>query len=177
MKNHPEIITKLSTEGNQLWRAGHDDGSDNRINADTILEASSYGTGFGIIAAVSMGIRKMFRNRNKTQQDLKAEKEALRINNTCGALSEMLLEYLQAVQEGSEVDRELLNELIDTLEQMHGYYQSGKLVVPGQKELSEIRKCIEEYTAEITGRQSVRPQDPAADEFVLIREQLLKQKQ
>ena len=81
------------------------------------------------------------------------------------------------MQEGSEVDWELLNELIDTLEQMHGYYQSGKLVVPGQKELSEIRKCIEEYTAEITGRQSVRPQDPAADEFVLIREQLLKQKQ
>ena len=181
MEIHPEIIRKLSTGDGQLWRAVHDDGSDNRINGDVILEASGYGTGFGIIAAVSMGIRKLFRNRNKTQQDLKAEKEALRINNTCTALDEMLLEYIQAVQKGAAVDQESLDELIDTLEEMHGYYQAGKLVVPGEKELSEIRKSIEKYTAETTGSQSDRPagDDPApdADEFVLIREQLLKQKQ
>ena len=181
MDIHPEIIRKLSSGDSQLWHAAHNDGSDNRINGDTILEASGYGTEFGIVAAVSMGIRKLFRNRNKTQQDLKAEKEALTINNTCGALDEMLLEYIQTVRKGAAADQGLLDELIDTLEEMHGYYQSGKLIVPGEKELSEIRKIIEEYTAETAGSHSDRParhdQNPDADEFVLIRELLLKQKQ
>ena len=174
MEIRPEIIKKLSSEDSRLWRAAHADGSDNRINEDTILEASAYGTDFGIIAAVSQGIRMLFRNRNKSRQDLKDEKEAFRINNTCTALNEMLLEYLQAVQEGSAVDEESLDELIDTLDQMHGYYQAGKLTVPGEKELSEIRKSIEDYTAETTG--SPAGQTPGADEFVRIREQLLKQK-
>ena len=172
MKINPQIIQKLSSEGDRLCRAGHPDGSDNRINGDKVLEASLYGTEFGVIAAVSMGIKKMFRNRNKSQQDLQAEKEALRINNTCGALDEMLLEYLQALQEGTAVDQESLDELIDTLEEMHTYYQSGKLVIPGMKELTEIRKCIEESAA---GTAAQHP-GPDADEFVLIRELLLKQK-
>ena len=63
---------------------------------------------------------------------------------------------------------------------MHGYYQSGKLVVPGEKELYEIRKSMEEYAAAITGDPSDRParddQKPDEDEFMLIRELLLKQR-
>ena len=178
MNLHPDIIGKLSSGGGQLWHAGHDDGSGDRINGDKVLEASSYGTEFGVIAAVSMGLRKLFRNRNKTREDLEAEKEALRINNTCGALNEMLLEYIQAVQKGAPADRELLSDLADTLDEMHKYYQAGKLAVPGKRELSEIRKSIGEYTAGMTGeRPAGQDQSPDADDFALIREQLLKQKQ
>ena len=176
----PEIIRKLSSGDIKLWLAAHEDGSDNRINGDTILEASGYGTGFGVIAAIAMWVRKLFRNRNKTKQDFEAEKEAYRINKTCGAVEEMLLEYIQAAQESTAIDQELLEELIDTLEEMHGYCQSGKLIVPGKKELSKIRKSIEEYTAAATGVDNRRPMpedtDLNADEFLLIREQLLKQK-
>ena len=178
---HPEVIRKLSSEDSKLWLAAHEDGSDNRINGDTILQASGYATEFGVIAAVSQGIRKLFRNRNKTWQDLEAEKEAYRINNTCGALKVMLLEYIQAAQDGLPADPESLDELIDTLEEMHGYDQEGKLVIPGKKELSEIRKSIAAYTAPMTGndigRLAPEDKDPNADEFLLIREQLLKQKQ
>ena len=178
----PEIISKLSSEDNKLWLAAHEDGSDNRINGEAILNTSSkYGEWFGVISAVFQGIRKLFRNRNKTWRDLEAEKEAYRINKTCGALEQMLLEYIQAAREGTAADQESLDELIDTLDEIHGYYQSGKLVVPGEKELSEIRKSIEEYTAEITSDRPVRAaqdgQKANADEFVLIRELLLKQKQ
>ena len=104
-----------------------------------------------------------------------------RINNTCGALEEMLLEYIQAAKEGITADRESLDELIDTLEEIHGYYQEGKLIIPGKKELSEIRKSIAAYTAAMTGNDAGRPAPedtaPNADEFLLIRDQLLKQKQ
>ena len=178
----PEIISKLSSGDSKLWLAAHEDGSDNRIDGEAILNTSSkYGEWFGVISAAFQGIRKLFRNRNKTWQDLEAEKEAYRINKTCGALEEMLLEYLQAAREGTAADQESLDELIDTLEEIHGYYQSGKLVVPGEKELSEIRKSIGEYTAAITGDHPVQSaqdgQKANADEFVLIRELLLKQKQ
>ena len=177
MEIRPEIIAKLSSDDSHLCHATHEDGADNRINTDTILEASTYGTDFGILAAISQGIKKLFRNRNKTRQDLRDEKEAYRINNTCVALDEMLLEYLQAIQVGAAADAEALDELADTLDTMHGYYQSGKLEIPGKKELSEIRKTIETYTAETTGRPAQEPQSPDADEFVRIRDLLLKQKQ
>ena len=178
MKISPEIIQKLSSEDHPLWHASHADGSDNRIDGDKVLEESAYGVEFGILAAVSMGIRKLFKNRNKTRDDLQAEKEAFRINKTCVSLDEMLLEYIQAAQNGTPVDQESLGELIDTLDEMHGYYQSGKLVISGKAELSEIRKCIEAYTAEATGsRPAQQAQNPNADELALIRELLLKQKQ
>ena len=91
----PEIISKLSSGDSKLWLAAHEDGSDNRIDGDAILNISSkYGEEFGVISAVFQGIRKRFRNRNKTWQDLEVEKEAYRINKTCGALEQMLLEYL-----------------------------------------------------------------------------------
>ena len=50
IKVKPEIIKKLSSGEEKLWLAGHPDGSDNRINTDTILEASTYGAGFGVLA-------------------------------------------------------------------------------------------------------------------------------
>ncbi len=177
---NPEIIRKLSAGDSRLWLAAHEDGSDNRINGDTILEASTYSAAFGVIAAASQGIRKLFRNRHKTRQDLADKKEAYRINNTCGALQEMLLEYLQTAGKGEAVGSESLEELIDTLEEMHGYAETGKLVIPGEKELTEIRRSIGKYTAALTGKPAERPegngQKPDMDEFLLIREILLKQK-
>ena len=176
----PELISKLSAESGKLWSAAHEDDSKNRINGDTILEASTYGAPIGIIAALLMWFRKKFRNRRKTKEDLAAEKEASRINRTCGALEEMLLEYIRAAQEGV-TDVESLDELTDTLEEMHGYYQSGKLAVPGRQELAGIRRTVAEYTAAMEGSRSVAParskESSEGDEFLLIKELLLKQRE
>ena len=99
---------------------------------------------------------------------------------TSAALEEMLREYLLAAQEGN-TDQELLDELTDTLEEMHRCAQAGKLLVPGQRELSEIRRSIAEYTAAMTGNPSVQSfrskESPEADEFRLIRELLVQQKE
>ena len=179
MEINPEIIRKLSMESGKLWSAAHHDGSDNRINGDVILEASTYGAEFGFFAAAAQWIRKKFRNRGNTQDDLAAEKEAKRINNTSGALEEMLLEYFRAVQEGS-VGKEMLDELIDTLEEMKGYYRSGKLKVTDEKILTEIRKSVAEYTAVLaaeSGRPVREAESPDADEFSLIMEQLIRQRE
>ena len=65
IKVKPEIIKKLSSGEEKLWLAGHPDRSDNRINTDTILEASTYGAGFGVLAAMGQWIRRKFKNRGK----------------------------------------------------------------------------------------------------------------
>ena len=140
---NPLFIEKLSSGRHKLWSAAHPDGSDNRINSDMVLEASAYGLDFGLIAAGAQWIKKKFRNRGKTKEDFAAEKEAARINRTSGALEVMLLEYFQAAQKGS-IDEEGLDELIETLSEMQGYYQSGKLAVPGESELAEMRRSIAE---------------------------------
>ena len=179
MEISPEIIRKLSTESGKLWMAVHNDGSDNRINGDVILEASGYGAGFGLFAAITQSIRKKFRNRGKTQEDFDAEKEAKRINNTCGALEQMLLDYFRAAQEGS-VGKDALDELIDTLEEMEGYNRSGKLKVPGEKLLTDIRQTITGYTADLaaeSGRPVQAAEKPDADDFSRIREQLIRQRE
>ena len=174
----PEIVEKLRSGNGKLWSAAHDDGSGNRINADAVLEASTLGVDAGLLEAGMQWIRKMFRNRGKTKEDFAAEKEAAKINRTAGALEEMLLEYFQAAQEGS-VDGEALRELIDTLEEMHGYCQSGKLQVPGKTELAKMRGSIVEYTSAIAESRNVQlkrePAAAGADEFQLIKEQLLRQ--
>ena len=128
---NPLFIEKLNSGREKLWTAAHPDGSDNRINSDAVLEASAYGLDFGLIAAGAQWIKKKFRNRGKTKDDFAAEKEAAKINRACGALEIMLLEYFQAAQKGS-IDEEGLDELIETLIEMQGYYQSGKLAVPGE---------------------------------------------
>ena len=167
----PEILRKLKGEETHLWRAAHEDGTDNRIDGDAVLEAAGYHEIFGILAAGIMWVRKKFRNRGKTKDDFAAEKEAAKINRTCGALEEMLLEYLRAAQEG-RTDPELLEELTDTLREMSGYEKAGKLVVPGRKELTEICRSIAEYTGAAESAAA-----PAADEFARIRELVERQKE
>ena len=177
---NPLFIGKLNSGRDKLWTAAHPDGSDNRINSDAILEASAYGLDFGLIAAGAQWIKKKFRNRGKTKEDFAAEKEAAKINRTCEALEVMLLEYFQAAQRGS-IDEEGLDELIGTLTEMQGYCQSRKLAVPGVRELAEMRKSIAKYTTRIAEGKAIRlaqkVETPDANEFALIREQLLLQKE
>ncbi len=146
LRINPEIVGKLGSGMGAFWSASHPDGSDNRIDADAVLEAGSYGIPLGILSALFQGIRKKYRNRGKTKEDLLEEKEAAKINRTGGALEEMLLEYIRAAQAGS-VDEENLTELIDTLEEIQGYARAGKLKVTGKDELAEIRKSIANFTA------------------------------
>lgn len=172
-----DLIAKLYA-GEKLWLASRDDGSGNRINSDVVMEAGSYSTSFGILTALLMWIRKKFRNRGKTAEDFAAEKEAAEINRTCGTLEVMLPEYIQSAQKGV-IDEEELGELIDTLEVMQGYEQAGKLMIPGRKELAELRKSIAEYTGAIAESKSVQLDRKAGTagvgEFGTIRALLLKQ--
>ena len=87
----------------------------------------------------------------------------------------MLLECFQGIQAGS-VRKEMLDELIDTLEEMKDYYCYGKLKFSDEIILAEIRNSITGYTA-VLAEESSRPvQDTGMrdmDEFTLIREQLI----
>lgn len=145
-----------------------------------VLEASTYGLDFGLIAAGVQWIKKKFRNRGKTKDDFEAEKEAARINRTCGALEVMLLEYFRAAQKGL-IDEEGMDELLDTLSEMQGYCQSGKLAVPGERDLAEMHKSIANYTAQIAEGKAIQPvhgtEASGANAFALIRKQLLLQKE
>ena len=169
---NPELIAKLSA-GQMICHASHDDGSANRINTDAVLEAGSYATSFGILAALFMWIRKRFRNRGKTKEDFAAEREAAQINRTCAALKQMLLEYLQAAQQGS-IDPEALDELIDTLGEMEAYHRAGKLLTAGKEDLSKIRDSVAAFTASVTGDGPVRS---AGNAFAAVREQLIRQRE
>ena len=80
---NPEIIQKLSSGKEKLWLAAHADGSDNRINENAIADATDFGVEVTAATALFQWARKLFRNRNKTQEDLAEEKEAARINRTC----------------------------------------------------------------------------------------------
>ena len=178
LETNPEIIRKLSSAKGGLWTAAHDDGSKNRINEEAIMDAATVGMTAGILTAIFQGIRKAFRNRGKTKEDLAAEKEAKNVNMTCGALEVMLLDYFRTTQEGT-LDEETLDDLIGTLNEMQQYAQAGKLKVPGEKELSEICRSIAGYTAALSGRE--QPQTVKAfctqDAFGFIRDQLVRQKE
>ena len=175
----PEIPEKLSAGETKLWSSVHKDDTDNRINGDEVLEASTDGIGVGLLTAGEQWLRKLFRNRGKTKEDLAAEKEASRINRTSDALEEMLLEYFRAAREG-RVEEEPLQELIDTLEETEAYYRAGKLRVTGEQELSEMRRSIGEFTAAIAERYNAQPlqetDSSGRDEFFRIRELLIHQK-
>lgn len=177
---NPSIVGKLNSGRKKLWTAAHPDGSDNRINSDVVLEASTYGLDFGLIAAGAQWIKKKFRNRGKTKDDFAAEKEAARINRTCGALEVMLLEYFQAAQKGS-IDEEGLDELLDMLSEMQGYCQSGRLALLGERDIAEMLGSIANYTAQIAKGKAVQTvhgtEAPDANAFALIRKQLLLQKE
>ncbi len=169
----PDIIQILSAGSGSIWSAAHDDGSGNRINTDAVLDAAGYSATLGFFSAAFQGIRKAFRNRGKTKDDLRAEKEAAGINRTGGALEEMLLEYLQAAQQGS-VDAESLDELIGTLEEIRGYARTGKLTITDEKALSEICTAVTSFTAAMTGSPAAAT---AGDTFGRIRDQLIRQKE
>ena len=176
----PDTVGKLISEKDKLWSAIHSDGSDNRFRGETVAEAATYSFIVASLVAGFQGLRKAFRNRGKTPEDFAAEKEAAKINKTCGALEEMLLEYIRSAQDGI-VEQEALEELIAVLDEMHGYLQAGKLQVPGMNDLTDIRVSIENYTASLAENRSVRPAPKAkpmdADEFILLRDQLILQKE
>ena len=97
--------------------------------------------------------------------------------DTCGALGEMLLEYLRSAREGV-IDDEALDELTDTLQEMHQYHRAGKMSIPGQAELSEIRGSIADFTAAIAkGRKAPAAETAEGDEFCRIRSCLEQQKE
>ena len=181
----PEILKKLASEDQlsqeeKLFCAAAYDGSNNRINSDAIIDASSHGLDVGLLTAAGLWIRKRFRDRRKTRADLAVEKEAARINQTCTALSEMLLEYLRAAQEGS-VDAESLGELTDNLSWVSGYYGAGKLITPCKKDLAAIRAAVGDFTAALEKEKNARPAQidasPDRNDLILLREYLLRQQQ
>ena len=172
---NPEIIRKLSSGNRELWCASHADGSDNRINGGAIADAATVSTSLGIISAVFQGIRKAFRNRGKTKEDLLAEKEAVKINKSCDGFDLMLRDYLRAAQEGS-IETDDLDDLIEMLEEMEEYVQHGKLTVRSEQALAETRKSIVDFTAAMMGGQPGGADGPSANQFRQIREQLLRQK-
>ena len=179
LEMNPALIMKISS-GEKLWNATHDDGSKNRIDADTVLQAGTYGTLFGVLTALFMWTRKKYRNRGKSKEDFDAEKEAARINRTCGALEVMLLEYIRSAQNGM-IDEETLDELIDTLEEMHGYDLAGKLQITNREDLTEIRKGITKYTDAIAKSKSAQTTQETGMtetyEFDMIRDQLICQRE
>ena len=173
----PEIMRKLSSGNPGFWRAAHDE-EKNRVNWEAVVDAATYSDALGVALAGFQGLRKAFRNRGKSKEDKAAEKEAKAINRTCGALEQMLLEYVQAAQKGN-VDAEALQELIDTLEEMDGYARFGKLSVPGERELAAIGDSIAAFTDAIAvGRgDAAAPEagEAPASAFGRIRAQLIRQ--
>jgi len=167
------IVRRLSPESAALWAAAHADGSDNRINGEAVMDAAVLNTGLGVAVAAFQGLKKLFRNREKSRADLEAEAEAAKINRSCGALRQMLLEYIQAARAG-DLDGEALDELIVLLEEMQGYRQSGKLKVLDEPALEAICRGVSEYTAAIAGGGELP--DPA-EGFGRLRALLIRQRE
>lgn len=173
----PVITEKLNSENEILWTAAHDDGSGNKINGEAVAYAASYDLNAGAITAGILGLRKLFRNRGKTKEDFAEEKEARRINDTCIAIKALLLEYIQFATNG-EINEQSLFFLINRLEEIQEYYESGKLIIPGSGELAEIRRSITAFTAAIADGRSVRYSATAEDDgFRVIRESLIRQQE
>ena len=174
-----EITRRLGSEEAPLWRAAHGDGSENRMNIEAVLDAATYDASLGILSAAFQGIRKAWRNRGKTREDLAAEKEAARINMSCVSLGQMLLEYVEAAREG-RIDPEALGELTDALKEVEGYRKAGKLKVTGDTELRRIREAVWDFTDAIgkdMGVQAGPRAQEAEEDFGLIREALTRQRE
>ena len=175
----PEIIQKLSSGKGGLWVAAHQDGSDNRINGEAIMDAAACSTFLGILTGIFQALKKAFRNRGKTKEDFAAEKEAANINVSCAALEAKLLDYLRSAQQG-KADEEDLDDLIATLKEIRGYALAGKLKVSGEKELAQIGQSIANCTAAMTGSKAPgpvwKPGTPVADQFRAVGELLIQQK-
>ena len=173
----PDLVEKLGGE-RVFWTASHSDGSENKINEDAVWDAANADASLGILTAAALWIRKLWRGRGKSQEDRAAEKEAAGINRSCGSLEAMLLDYVRSARDGG-IDEENLDELIDELEEMHGFLQAGKLTLTDGAGVAAIRGAIEAYTAAIARTVSTgpAPEPPAeGDEFTRIRALLLQQK-
>ena len=177
LRIRPEIIEKIRSGGGVLWHPAHGDGSDNRINGDAIADTATVSFSLAFLTAGTLWVRKAFRNRNKTRQDLAVEKEAARIQKTIDALEERLLAYIRQAQEGA-AGGEALDDLIGVLEEARTVYQTGKLVVADQAALAEIRKSVQDYT-DALAESKAAPKAPARgeDDFERIRNLLIRQKQ
>ena len=176
---HPEILGKLSSGKRELWHAAHNDGSDNRINGEAVMETASYSTTLGIFSAIFQGIRKAFRNRGKTEDDFVAEKEAREINQTCDALDLMLRDYLKETQEGILAE-ETMDDVMDTLKDAEVYARAGKLTISGKKEAADILGSIGDFTAALIGETAGKPFDSSAlqsNPFSQILDLLSRQKE
>ena len=174
----PQIVSALGSDKATLWRAAHGDGSDNRINADAVMDVAAYSTALGVVSAVSQFFRKAFKNRKKTAEDLAAEKEAAAINQTCVANAEMLREYLLNAMEG-KLDGQALDELIESLQTVQRFARKGLLETPGNKELAQLCESVAAFTAALSGSPAEKPAPSiqVADAFGFLLEQLIRQKE
>ncbi len=174
-----ETEGKLDSESCMLFRAAHEDGSDNRINGDAIVEATTCHWAMGLLTGAAQVIRKAFRNRGKTKDDLAAEKNAARINRSAGALREMLIEYIGLARQGM-IDEELLDDLAGTLEEAHNDRRAGSLIITEDSMLKEIADSIGDFTAAIGESMHMgpaqKPQGSGEDVFSRSRDQLVVQK-
>ena len=172
-----ELVDKISLERKRLWAAAHDDGSNNRFDADAVADAATLSFSLSAVVAGIAGARKAYKNKDKSKEDLKAEKEARKINEVCDSLTAWMREYIHSAQNGM-IDEKSFDYLSDILLELHEYNEAGKLAIPGNEELAELRKSITEYTSSIAENKGYEPAESSeSDDFYMIREQLLMQKE
>ena len=172
-----ELSDKISLERERLWAASHDDGSNNRFDVETVADAATLSFSLSAIVAVVAGAKKVYKNKDKSKDDLKAEKEAKKINEVCDSLIAWLQEYICSAQNGM-IDEKALDYLSDILQELHIYNKEGKLAISGKEELAELRESITEYTSEIAENKGFGPAEVSgSDDFYMIRDQLIRQKE
>ena len=172
-----ELVDKISLEGKRLWAAAHDDGSHNRFDGEAVADAATISFGLSAIVAGIAGARKAYKNKDKSKEDLKAEQEARKINEVCDSLTVWLQTYIRSAQNG-RIDEKSFDYLSDILQELHEYNKAGKMVIPGKEELAELRKSITEYTSAIAINKGYGPVKVSGpDDFYIIRDQLLRQKE
>lgn len=171
-----ELVDKISLEKGRLWTAAHDDGSNNRFDGNAVADAATISFGLSAIVAGFMGAKKAYKNKDKSEEDLKAEKEARKINEVCDSLTAWLQEYIRSAKDGM-IDEKSFDYLSSILQELHEYNEAGKLAIPGKEELAELKKNITEYTSAIAESKGYEPAEASdSDDFYMIREQLLMQK-
>ena len=172
-----ELVDKISPERKRLWAAAHDDGSNNRFDVDAVADAATLSFSLSAVVAGIAGARKAYKNKDKSKEDLKAEKEARKINEVCDSLTAWMREYIHSAQNGM-IDEKSLDYLSDILQELHEYNTAGKMVIFGKEELAELRKRITEFTSAIAKNKGYSPAEVSGpDDFYIIREQLIRQKE
>ena len=95
-----DLVDKISLERERLWAAAHDDGSNNRYDIDSVADAATLSFSLSAVVAGIAGARKAYKNKDKSAEDLKAEKEARKINEACDSLTAWLQQYIRSAQNG-----------------------------------------------------------------------------